>query len=66
MARLEDLNLTNDPIDGGGGNYDELPPQDKNFDHMEEAFNDPACSNAPGMTGDIGKSLPVLPSPRVQ
>jgi hypothetical protein len=64
MARLEDLDLANEPI-GGDVDYDNLPPQDPNLDHMYEAFDDPACPNAPGMIGDVGKSLPVSPSRRV-
>ncbi|PYR56707.1 MAG: hypothetical protein DMF85_15695 [Acidobacteria bacterium] len=38
----------------------ELPPQDPNYDHMYEAFDDNAgCSSGPGLTGDYGASLPV-------
>ena len=58
MARVEDLNLTHDPA-GDDLDYSNIPPQDPNYDHMHEAFDDAACRNAPGVTGDYGASLPV-------
>jgi hypothetical protein len=61
MARLEDLNLTNDSV-GEDIDYANLPPQDPNYDHMNEAFDDPGCPNAPGVIGDVGASLPVAAS----
>jgi hypothetical protein len=61
MARLEDLNLTDDPV-GGDIDYANLPPQDPNYDHMREAFEDVACPNAPGVIGEPGASLDVRPS----
>jgi hypothetical protein len=61
MARLEDLNLTNEPI-GDDVDYADLPPQDANYDHMNEAFDDPSCPNAPGVMGEVGASLAVSAS----
>ena len=64
MARIEDLNVTDDPI-GGDVDYENLPPQDSDLDDMYEAFDDPRCRNAPGLIGDVGASLPVSGSLRV-
>ena len=62
MARLEDLNLTDEPV-GDDIDYADLPPQDANYDHMWEALDDPGSLNAPGVVGKPGKSLSV-PSSR--
>lgn len=64
MARIEDLQLSDDPI-GDDIDYANLPPQDPNLDHLWEAFDDPGCPNAPGLVGEIGASLPVAGSRRV-
>jgi hypothetical protein len=60
--RLEDLNLSDDPLPGAGESLDDLPSQDHHFDEMRDGMCDDSPWTGPGLTGDPGASLRVKPS----
>ena len=66
MARIEDLGLSDEAI-GAALAFDELPPQDSNFERLWEWGDDPNWTGRPptGVTGEPGASLPVPSSGRI-
>ncbi len=60
--RIEDLNLSDDPLPNADGSFTDLPPQDPNVDQMHDGMRPDSTPTGCGLSGEPGASLRVKPS----